>query len=211
MTTLLLTAFEPFNGASSNASMAVASQLCQEQPIAGVELHWSLLPVERYACLDRLRQALAEVEPCMVLAMGLAASRDRISIERIAINIDDFPIPDNAGNQVTDQPIISSGPLAYASTLPIKAMLASLQRAKIPAEISYSAGSYVCNHLFYGMQHLLATCDIRSGFIHLPPLEGKGLNLDTQCRALKLMIEAGLTQPEDITLENVGRIAGRTD
>jgi pyroglutamyl-peptidase len=107
----------------------------------------------------------------LVLAIGQAGERSKLSLERIAINLDDARITDNAGAQPIDTIIIGNGAPAYFSSLPIKAMLAALHESGIPAEISQTAGTYVCNHVFYGLMHTIADRpDIRGGFLHIPYL-----------------------------------------
>jgi pyroglutamyl-peptidase len=108
----------------------------------------------------------------LVVCTGLAGGRDRLSLERVAINCDDARIPDNAGNRPIDEPVVPAGPAAYFSTLPVKAALRALQLAGIRAEVSQTAGTYVCNHVFYALMHELSSdprsSNTRGGFIHVP-------------------------------------------
>jgi pyroglutamyl-peptidase len=127
------------------------------------------LPVEFGASLQVLQAAIREAKPALVLCVGQAGGRAQISIERVAINVDDARIPDNADACPIDAPIVADGPAAYFATLPIKAMLVALREAGIPAEVSQTAGTYVCNHVFYGLMHALrGKPRIRGGFIHIP-------------------------------------------
>ena len=132
-----------------------------------------------------LSRAIKQYEPVAVIALG-QANRSAISIERVAINVDDFSIEDNIGTVVTDTPVIVGAPSAYWSTLPIKELKSCLEEEDIPVNISNSAGTFVCNHLFYNLQHALKDSEIRSGFIHVPLLPEqvtsetqKSMTLDT--------------------------------
>ena len=116
-----------------------------------------------------LAEALERFRPELVLCAGQAGGRARISLERVAINCDDARIPDNAGNQPVDEPVVQGGPAAYFTSLPVKAALAALTAEQIPAEVSQSAGTYVCNHVFYALMHALRLRPgTRGGFVHVP-------------------------------------------
>lgn len=207
MPTVLVTAFAAFGPHDTNPTIELVQQLSSAQWDDTIQLHTRVLPVERYRCLDELKAAIDECKPTLVIALGLAANRTRMSLERIAVNLDDFPIPDNAGVQVIDAPVVNDGPLAYVSTLPVKAILRSWQENNLSGELSYTAGTYVCNHLFYGMQHFLASSDVVSGFIHVPPLahNGQPLDLKQQCLAIRLAIETSLKYEIDI-LSSAGKV-----
>ena len=167
---ILLTGFEPFDGESINPSWQLAQALAGEV-IAGHRIVAVRLPCVFGVSLELLRDAMAKYQPQLVLALGQGSNRSRLSLERIAINIDDARIPDNAGAQPTDVPIVENGAAAFFSSLPIKTMLTALHDAGIPAEISQSAGTFVCNHVFYGLMHALAEQpDVRGGFLHVPYL-----------------------------------------
>jgi pyroglutamyl-peptidase len=167
---ILVTGFEPFGGEAVNPSALVAQAL-HRRMIDGVPVIGAVLPCVFGTALEVLRALLDQHRPSLVLALGLAAGRSGFSLERIAINIDDARIPDNAGAQPIDTPVLAGAPAAYFSTLPVKAMVAALRAAGHPAELSQSAGTFVCNHVFYGLQHALRTRrTARSGFMHLPLL-----------------------------------------
>ena len=119
-----------------------------------------------------LLKALEETHPAAVVCLGEATRRPVISIERVAVNLLDFRIPDNAGAQTIDQSVVENAPAAYFSTLPARALLNALHMAGLPAEFSLTAGSYLCNQIFYTLMHALATRTIKipGGFIHLPAL-----------------------------------------
>jgi pyroglutamyl-peptidase len=148
-----------------------------------------------------LDEALAATSPVLVLALGLAAGRAEISVERVAINVDDARIPDNAGAQPVDLPVVADGPAAWFSTLPVKAIVAALRHAGLPAAVSQTAGTFVCNHVFYGLQHRLAGSGVRSGFIHVPLIEAQAsahpglptLPLDDLVRGVRTALRVALT------------------
>ena len=164
---ILLTGFAPFGGEDVNPSWNAVARLDGEQ-LDGHRIVARRLPVEFGASLETLQAALRETSPALVLCVGQAGGRAQLSLERVAINVDDARIPDNAGAAPVDAPIVEEGPAAYFATLPIKAMLVALREAGIPAEVSQTAGTYVCNHVFYGLMHALRTTQIRGGFLHIP-------------------------------------------
>ena len=166
---VLLTGFEPFGGQSLNPSWEVARALHGEV-IAGAQVTAVQLPCVFAQALPALKQALASHRPDIVLALGQAEGRCDFSVERVAINVQDARIPDNAGAQPIDVPVVAGGPAAYFSSLPIKALVAGLRAAGFPASVSQTAGTFVCNQVFYGLQHALAGQGVHSGFMHLPLL-----------------------------------------
>jgi pyroglutamyl-peptidase len=166
----LVTGFEPFGGDRVNPSFE-ALQLLPSR-LGAVDIATRALPVVYGVALPVLRDAIATTEPDIVLCVGLAGGRTELSLERVAINVDDARIPDNDGNQPIDRPVIAGGPTAYFATLPIKAAVAALREAGIPAAVSNSAGTFLCNHVFYGLMHE-AACGarrFRGGFLHVPYL-----------------------------------------
>jgi pyroglutamyl-peptidase len=166
--TVLLTGFAPFGGETINPSWDAVRPLHGKR-IGGHRIVARQLPVEFGASLRSLQAAIRETKPALVLCVGQAGGRAQLSLERVAINVDDARIPDNADACPIDRPIVANGPAAYFATLPIKGMLAALRDAGIPAEVSQTAGTYVCNHVFYGLMHALrATPSVRGGFIHIP-------------------------------------------
>lgn len=165
--TVLLTGFAPFDGEAVNPSWQ-AVQILHGRHVAGHRIVARQLPVEFGASLKELRAAIRETKPSLVLCVGQAGGRGTMSLERVAINVDDARIPDNAGARPIDTAIVEDGPAAYFTGLPIKAMLAALRDAGIPAEVSQTAGTYVCNHVFYGLMHALRNRRIRGGFVHIP-------------------------------------------
>ena len=166
---ILLTGFEPFGGEAINPSWEVARAL-DGHLIAGATVHALCLPTTFAGAPSALGTALAALQPGLVIALGQASGRAEVSIERVAVNLIDARIADNAGERPQDVPVRPDAPAAYFSTLPIKAMRDALRAAGHPAGLSLSAGAFVCNQLFYELQHRLAGQGVRSGFIHLPAL-----------------------------------------
>lgn len=202
--TVLLTGFAPFDGETVNPSWQAVQQL-HGRRIAGHRIVARQLPVEFGTALRALRAAIRETAPSLVLCVGQAGGRAAISLERVAINVDDARIPDNAGRQPIDREIVAGGPAAYFTRLPIKAMLAALREADIPAEVSQTAGTYVCNHVFYGLMHALRTKRVRGGFVHIPYSTDQvalrpgtpGLPLDVLVRGLRIALRVALETRAD--------------
>lgn len=197
---ILLTGFEPFGGDPVNPSLLIARALDGEV-VAGARVVAVELPCVFHRALSALDEALARTRPVLAVALGLAAGREGLSIERVAINVDDARIADNEGEQPVDEPIAPGGPAAWFSTLPIKAIAAELNAADVPASVSQTAGTFVCNHVFYGLQQRLAGTGVRSGFIHVPLLPEQAarypdkpvLALDDQVRGVRLALQVALT------------------
>jgi pyroglutamyl-peptidase len=166
----LVTGFEPFGGEAINPAQEALSRL---KPALGpLAIVTQVIPTAFGRALDILHETLDEIRPDLVLCIGQAGGRPALSLERVAINVDDARIPDNAGGQPIDQPVVPGGPAAYFTTLPIKAAVAALRRAGLPAIVSNTAGTFVCNHLFYGLMHQAAQRGgvFRGGFLHIPYL-----------------------------------------
>ncbi|GIH80156.1 pyroglutamyl-peptidase I [Planobispora longispora] len=166
----LLTGFDPFDGATVNPSWEAVRLVEQGHAVQQLIVHSALLPCVFGEATWRLREAIIEHEPEVVVCVGQAGGREAVTVERVAINLDDARIPDNAGEQPIDQPVVPGGPAAYFSTLPVKACVAAARKAGVPASVSHSAGTFVCNHVFYGLMHLIATefPEVRGGFVHVP-------------------------------------------
>ena len=181
MKTILISGFEPFDTHLTNPSMQVVQDLNGHIMSNGTRIVGCILPVVQNRSADVLLQQIDHHKPSAIVALGVA-HRASISLERVALNIDDFSIPDQDGHTPKDESIIPSAPIAYWSTLPIKELFAQIQGLNIPVEISNSAGTYVCNHLFFKLQHALRDHDIPSGFIHVPTVQT--LALHQQCLAI---------------------------
>jgi pyroglutamyl-peptidase len=211
MKKLLLTAFEPFAGETINPSFEVAKSL-EHFRFADAEVQTLLLPVDRFQAIDITLKRISEWHPDLVILLGEGSRRFRINPERVAINVDDFRIPDNTGNQPKGESIVEGAPAAYFSSLPIYAIVEELIAAKIPAAISNTAGTYLCNRLFYSVMHFIALDDlpVKAGFIHLPyvheqtiekPLDYPSLSLATTIEAVKIAIDvsfAGLASTRQL-------------
>ncbi len=188
---LLVTGFEPFAKSPVNPSEQVVRALSQEK-IAGIDLRTAILPVDRKHGPETLLRAFEQSQPDAVLCLGEASRRMAISIERVAVNLMDFRTPalqrtlcgasvaDNAGTKVIDEPIVRDGPAAYFVTLPVRAMLNSVRAACVPAELSLSAGAFLCNQVTYALLHHLAQNKLKipAGFIHLPALPEQVIDRD---------------------------------
>ena len=169
MRTVLLTGFEPFGGEKVNPSWLAVRRL-HGRVLCGHRIVARRLPTAYQGSLEKLRRLLRRVRPALVICVGQAGGRAEVTPERVAINLDDTRIPDNAGWRPVDAPIIPGGPVAYWSALPVKAIVRALRRQGVPAAVSASAGTFVCNHVFYGLMHELAQGGnaVRGGFIHVP-------------------------------------------
>lgn len=190
---ILLTGFDPFGGELINPSWETVRALHGKR-IGGHVVVARQLPTEFAASLRLLKATVREVKPAILLGVGQAGGRHQLSLERVAINLQDARIPDNAGAQPVDEPVIADGPAAYFSTLPIKAMLAALHAAGLPAEISHSAGTYVCNHIAYAMLHLASKRrGLRAGFIHIPYLPVQAARRRGAASMAQADMERGLT------------------
>jgi pyroglutamyl-peptidase len=192
---LLVTGFEPFGGDKTNSSELVARAL-HGQTIGELTVACAVLPCVFETAPAALEEALQQWQPRLVLALGQAAGRSELSIERVAINLIDAPMADNAGKQPTDVPVIAGGAPAYFATLPVKAMVQAIRTAGLPAAVSHSAGTFVCNQIFYCLQrhHAMSASSAPSGFMHLPALPEPSL----ACRT-----EGHSKPPSPLTLEGM--------
>jgi pyroglutamyl-peptidase len=199
---LLLTAFGPFAGEPINPSLEAARQM-EKVEFSEAVIHVAELPVDRFRAVEMSLELIRSSRPDIVIMLGEAGGRYRVNPERVAINIDDFRIADNAGNQPKDEPIIDGGPVAYFSTLPIRAITDRIIKAHIPAAISNSAGSHLCNRLFFSVMHAIKVEDwaTKAGFIHLPYLHDQAmgkypdvpsLSRESIVEAVRLAIEVSL-------------------
>lgn len=200
---VLLTGFEPFGGESINPSWLAVKALHGRQVLRHTVVA-AQLPTVFDASLRELQALLHRHRPALVICVGQAGGRASLSLERVAINVNDAPIADNAGAQPVDTPVRAGAPAAYFTTLPIKAMLAALREEGVNAEVSQTAGTFVCNHVFYGLMHTLATQPepghARGGFVHVPwlPEQGTpGMALDDIVRGLLTAVRCALRVQHD--------------
>lgn len=171
MNQLLLTGFEPFGGSTINPAAEVVKRF-ETGGVQAFSLHTLILPVDTRRAPKILEAALLDLRPDWCVMLGEARGRPAISVERVAINVLDFQIPDNAGQQIVDEPVVPDGPAAYFCTLPVRHICEAIREAGVPAELSLSAGTYLCNQVIYVALHTAATHKLptRCGFLHLPAL-----------------------------------------
>lgn len=199
---ILVTGFDPFGGESINPAIESVKRL--PDTIAGAEIIKMEIPTVFHKSINVIDEAIKEHDPDVILSIGQAGGRYDITVERIGINCDDARIADNEGNQMIDEPVFADGPSAYFVNLPIKAMVSEIQKAGIPASVSNSAGTFVCNHITYGVRHLVETKypGKRSGFIHIPFLPNQVLDKKGQpSMALSTIID-GLSAAIKAIVEN---------
>jgi pyroglutamyl-peptidase len=203
--TVLLTGFEPFNKETVNPAWE-AVQTLQGWSGEGFAVQVRQLPCVFGEAIRVIEAAMAELKPAVVIAVGQAGGRVDMSVERVAINVDDAPIPDNAQRQLVDQAIVEGGPAAYFSSLPIKAIVGALRAQGVPASVSQTAGTFVCNHVFYGVMHATAGSDVKAGFVHIPYLPAQAaahpgaasMALDVVVKGLKVVVERTIGSAVDV-------------
>jgi pyroglutamyl-peptidase len=208
MQTILLTGFEPFGGEQSNPSWLAVQQLDGYQLDDEVQIVSRQLSCVFEQSQQELKAAIDELNPVLVLAVGQAGGRTELCFEKVAINFIDARIADNAGQQPIDKPVVIDGPAAYFTTLPIKAMVNSLKQQGMPAAVSYTAGTYVCNTIFYALMHQLKDKPkVRAGFLHIPyaPEQAIGKAVASMpvamvVNALKLCLPVALQTTEDLQI-----------
>lgn len=193
---VLVTGFEPFDGDNTNASARIVEALAGDDGIVA-----KVLPVDRIRAAKALLQCIEEEAPAAVICLGQACDREEITPEKVAINLCAFRIPDNAGKQPLNEPVVDGGPAAYFSTLPVDEIVIAIGARDVPASVSLTAGAYVCNALFYDLMHYLQTngLSIAGGFIHVPPLpeqdHGCAMPLDEQVAAIREAIRVTRSAP----------------
>jgi pyroglutamyl-peptidase len=204
--TVLLTGFEPFNNAPVNPSWEAVKAL------KGWRTSEFAVEVRRLPCVFGMANrvmagAIEELRPDVVIATGQAGGRKELSVERVAINIDDASILDNEGQQPVDSPIFVHGPNAYFSTLPIKAIVRAMRERGLTAGVSQTAGTFVCNHVFYGLLHNTLNTPVRAGFIHVPflpeqaaqwPGGAPSMSLDEIVEGLRAAVQVSLSTEQDL-------------
>lgn len=173
---ILLTGFEPFGGSLTNPSSQVV-RLIEAAVPHGVALTTSILPVATPDAAEEVLCLLRSFQPEAVVLLGESSRATAITLERVAINLRDYRIPDNRGESMIDQRVIDGGPDAYFATLPLRDLECAIRAGGIPVELSLSAGSYLCNEVMYAALHACATRGLRIpvGFVHLPRLPEQAL------------------------------------
>lgn len=206
MPSVLLTGFEPFGGSRINPSGELVKRLSAEN-LPLLQIHPYILPVDAARVPELLREALASLRPAWCIMLGQANGQAAISIERVAVNLCDFSNPDNAGHRAIDESIAPGGPAAYFATLPVRRMLDAVLAVDVPAELSLSAGAYLCNLVFYAALHICHTDTLatRCGFLHLPALPEQviatgraapSMALDTACAGLRAILRMLATEAD---------------
>ncbi|MCH3961614.1 MAG: pyroglutamyl-peptidase I [Solobacterium sp.] len=203
---ILVTGFDPFGGEKVNPAIEAVKRL--PDTIAGADIIKLEIPTVVYKSLKTIDAAIAKYDPDTIISIGQAGGRPDITVERVGINCNDCRIPDNEGNQPIDEPVYADGPDAYFSLLPIKAMVAKIQSVGIPASVSDTAGTFICNHVLYGVRYL---CEHKypgkkSGFMHIPYMTSQAvgkrntpsMSLDEIVKGLTAAIEAVVTTETDI-------------
>ena len=204
---ILITGFDPFGNESVNPAYEAVKLLPGE--IAGAEIIKLEIPTVFNKCDAVVDEAIDKNSPDVVLSIGQAGGRFDISVERVAVNIADGRIPDNAGYQPIDEPIRKGGPNAYFASVPVKAMVEKIRGKGIPASVSYTAGSYVCNFIMYCVLHSIASKhkNIRAGFIHVPFMTSQGIgkpvntptmSIESIASAIAAAVEAIVENKSDI-------------
>ena len=203
---VLVAGFDPFGGEDVNPSWEICGRL--PAAIGHARIDTVRVPTEFRRAIEVAAEAIERIEPSVVILLGQAGGRACLSVERVAINVDDARIDDNAGNAPVDEPVASGGPAAYFATVPVKAMVAAMREAEVPAIVSNTAGTFVCNHLMYGVLHFLAASGrpAKAGFVHVPWLDAQALArpgepsmaLATMVRGTEAAIAAALANAIDL-------------
>ena len=201
---ILLTGFEPFGGESINPAKEAVKLVKDE--IKGAQIVKCYVPVVFGKAIETVHEAMKKENPDAVLLIGQAGGRYEITPERVAINCDDGRIPDNEGNQPVDQPVMADGPAAYFSTLPIKKMVEYMKAANVPAAVSNTAGTYVCNHLMYGVLYYLDKefPGTIGGFMHVPFLHEQVMNKKETASLSKDDVVKGIEASLEAIIDTLG-------
>lgn len=206
MMKILVTGFDPFGGEKINPALETIKRL--PDAVLGARIIKLEIPTVVGKSLAKIQEAVEKENPDVVLSIGQAGGRSEITVERVGINIDDCRIPDNEGNQPIDEPIVAGGPSAYFVTVPIKAIVEKIKTNKIPASISNTAGTFICNHVCYGVAHLAAARTaagkpMKSGFIHIPFLPEQVIGKPALTPSMSLeTIVSGITHALEAIVEH---------
>lgn len=202
----LVTGFDPFGGDKVNPSSSAVGRL--RKRIGGIAVHTATLPTSYARSAGALRKAIEKTRPDIVLCVGQAGGRTELCLERVAINVQDARIRDNDGRQPIDRPVVADGPAAHFATLPIKACVAAMRKAGLPAAVSNTAGTFVCNHVFYALMDIAADHPrpLRGGFLHIPYLPEQAARLggapsmavDDIARGIEIVIEVSAGRKSDL-------------
>ena len=203
---VLITGFDPFGGEKINPAWEAVKAM--KDTIAGAEIVKMQIPTVVGKSIEKIHQKMKELQPDLVISVGQAGGRFGVTPERVAINVTDARIPDNEGNQPIDEPIFPDGPAAYFSNLPVKAMVQAIKDAGYPSVLSNSAGTYICNHVMYGILYYIEKefPNVRGGFIHVPYAPSQVVNkpstpsmaLADITASLEAAVAAAISSKEDI-------------
>lgn len=199
---ILLTAFDPFGGEPVNPAQEAVEAV--RDNIAGAQIVKQIVPTVFGKSIETVHEAMKRENPDVTLCIGQAGGRIGLTPERVAINLNDARIPDNEGNQPLDTPIFKDGKNAYFTKLPAKAMVENIIKAGIPASVSYTAGTYVCNHLMYGVLYYIDKefPNMRGGFMHVPFLHDQVLDKKNMPSLSKADIVKGIEAAIEAIVEN---------
>lgn len=199
---ILVSGFEPFGGEMLNPSFEAVKQL--DDRIAGAKILKVEVPTVFGKSIEKIQTCIEQNRPSITLCVGQAGGRFEVSLEKVAINLNDARIPDNEGNQPLDEAIFSDGPTAYFSNLPVKAMVQDIRKQGIPAAVSYSAGTFVCNHLMYGILYFIDReyPKMKGGFIHVPYIPAQALEKKNMPYMALADIVTALTHAIKAAIEN---------
>ena len=206
MMKILVTGFDPFGGEKINPALETIKRL--PDTILGAQIIKLEIPTVVGKSLAKIKETVEKENPDAVLSIGQAGGRSEITVERVGINIDDCRIPDNEGNQPIDEPVVKGGPAAYFVTVPIKAIVENIKAHNIPASISNTAGTFICNHVCYGVAHLAAQRTaagkpMKSGFIHIPFLPEQVIGKPALTPSMSLeTIVSGITHALEAIVEH---------
>ena len=208
---VLITGFDPFGGESINPALEAVKAL--PDTIAGAEIIKLEIPTVFRKSLEKIEENIIKHNPDIVISVGQAGGRFGITPERVAINVDDARIPDNESKQPIDVPVFEDGENAYFTTLPIKAMVEEMKKGNIPGSVSNTAGTFVCNHVMYGILYMAAKKypNIKGGFIHVPYIPSQvldkpnmpSMSAEDITKGLELCIKAAVSKNEDVKVTGV--------
>jgi pyroglutamyl-peptidase len=210
----LVTGFEPFGGDAVNPSSMAVDRL--KKRYGSLVVHTATLPCSFARSAGVLQKAIDKARPDIVLCVGLAGGRSELCLERVGINVQDARIRDNDGKQPIDKPVVKDGPAAYFATLPIKACVAAMRKAGLPAAVSNTAGTFVCNHILYSLMDIAQDHPVafRGGFLHIPYVPEQvarlgaapSMAVEDIVRGIEIILEVSAERTVDIhTVE--GRIS----
>lgn len=202
----LVTGFDPFGGDEVNPSSLAVGKL--KKRLGNIAVYTAELPTSYARSAEVLRAAIAKAKPDIVLCVGQAGGRTELCLERVAINVQDARIRDNDGKQPIDKPVVAGGPAAHFTTLPIKACVAEMRKSGLPAAVSNTAGTFVCNHIFYALMDIAAShpCPLRGGFLHIPYVPEQAarlggapsMSVSDIVRGIEIILEVSASRENDL-------------